>query len=153
MAPMINVCSRLCLIYSFISRFRSHERANVAPIFAIAMIPVMGLTGAAIDYSRANSIKSAMQAAADATALNLVQTAGSQPSGDVSGKASTVFQASFDRPDAQSLHITAQSTSAGVVTVTATAQMATDFMGVLGISNVAIGSSAVAMKTPGDGLG
>ena len=29
-----------------------------APVFAIALIPVLGLTGSAVDYSRANSIRS-----------------------------------------------------------------------------------------------
>jgi len=43
--------------------------------------------------------------------------------------------------------------SNGTVTVSATAQMATDFLGVLGVTNVTIGSRAVAMKTPGDGTG
>src|SRR4051795_12790826 len=107
----------------------------------------------AMDYTRANSIKSAMQAAADATALKLVQNALSLPSGDVSATADPVFKASFSRPDAAQLQISAQSTSSGVVTVTATAQMATDFMGVLGITNIVIGSRTVAMKTPGDGKG
>jgi Flp pilus assembly protein TadG len=134
-------------------RFGADSEATVAPIFAIAMIPVLGLAGYAIDYSRANSIKSAMQAASDATALNLVQNAALLPSGDVSTTASPVFTASFSRPDAMQLQVSAQSTSSGVVTVTATAQMVTDFMGVLGITNIAIGSRTVAMKTPGDGKG
>src|SRR3954467_7465241 len=138
---------------SHFSRFCSDTGANVAPIFAIAIIPIVGLTGSAMDYTRANSIKSAMQAAADATALKLVQNALSLPSGDVSATADPVFKASFSRPDAAQLQISAQSTSSGVVTVTATAQMATDFMGVLGITNIVIGSRTVAMKTPGDGKG
>ena len=145
--------SRLPSVCAYISHFRDNAEANVAPIFAIAIIPVLGLTGAAVDYSRANSIKTAMQAAADTTALNLVRDALSLPSGDVSATATPVFKASFSRPDATQLQVSAQSTSSGVVTVTATAQMATDFMGVLGITNMAIGSRAVAMETPGDGKG
>src|SRR5262245_46462742 len=116
--------SRLPSALTHLSRFRADTNANVAPIFAIAIIPVLGLTGSAVDYSRANSIKLAMQAAADATALNLVQNALFLPSGDVSGTATSVFKASFSRPDATQLQISAQSTSGGVVTVTATAQMA-----------------------------
>ncbi len=145
--------SRLLLARACLARFGQDRSANVAPIFALALVPVVALTGSAVDYSRATAIKSAMQAAADATALNLVQNAASIPSGDVSGTAATIFQASFTRPDAKELSVSAQSTSAGVVTVTATASMATDFMGVLGRSNVTMGSRAVAMKTPGDGLG
>ena len=149
----MHVRSWLSDAWRVVSRFPRDKRANVAPIFAIAAIPVVGLTGSAVDYSRANSIKAAMQAASDATALKLVQNALSLPSGDVSTTAGPVFRASFARPDATQLQISAQSTSSGVVTVTATAQMATDFMGVLGITNVPIGSRTVAMKTPGDGKG
>ena len=36
--------------------------------FALATIPLIGFVGAAVDYSRANSAKAAMQAALDATA-------------------------------------------------------------------------------------
>ena len=46
-------------------------RGNVTPMFALAVIPIFGLIGAAVDYSRANSVRTAMQAAADATALML----------------------------------------------------------------------------------
>ena len=145
--------SRLSSVCAHAARFRTDAEANVAPIFAIAIIPLLGLTGAAVDYSRANSIKSAMQAAADTTALNLVKDALSLPSGNVSATATPVFLASFARPDAAQLQVSAQSTSSGVVTVAATAQMATNFMGVLGITNIAIGSRAVAMQTPGDGKG
>src|SRR5947207_2829347 len=49
------------------SRFLRDHRGSVAPMFAIAVIPVIGLTGAAIDYSRANSVRTGMQAAIDAT--------------------------------------------------------------------------------------
>ena len=150
---MTHALSRLFSACSFFSRFPRDERANVAPIFALAAIPIFGLTGSAVDFSRAASIKSAMQAAADATALNLVQNALSLPSGDVSSAATNVFRASFSRPDAMQLQVSAQSTSSGVVTVTATAQMTTDFMGVVGMTSIAIASRTVAMKTPGDGKG
>ena len=112
---------RVPTICADFSRFRSETRANVVPVFAIALIPVFGLTGAAVDYSRANSIKTAMQAAADATALKLVQNSLTLPSGDVSSTATPVFNASFSRPDAAQLQVSAQSESNGTVTVTASA--------------------------------
>ena len=39
------------------------------------MIPIIGFVGAAVDYSRANSAKAAMQAAIDSTALMLSKDA------------------------------------------------------------------------------
>jgi len=45
------------------------------PMFAATLVPVVGFTGAAVDYSRGNSAKAAMQAALDSTALMLARNA------------------------------------------------------------------------------
>jgi Flp pilus assembly protein TadG len=65
-----------------VNRLRAHLRAfrtanggNVMLTFALATVPIVGLVGGAVDYSRANSDKAAMQAAVDATALMLSKTA------------------------------------------------------------------------------
>ena len=55
--------------------FLQDRRGGVAPMFALAIIPVVGLVGAAIDYSRANSVKAGMQSALDATALAMAKLA------------------------------------------------------------------------------
>ena len=49
--------------------FRKAEGGQVLMTFALATIPMIGFIGAAIDYSRGNSAKAAIQAAADSTAL------------------------------------------------------------------------------------
>ena len=46
-----------------LQRFFQDRRASVASMFAISIIPVIGFIGAAVDYSRASSAKTAMQAA------------------------------------------------------------------------------------------
>ena len=63
-------------IQSLINRLRTRLRAfgkdkdgHVVLTFALATIPIIGFVGAAVDYSRANSDRAAMQAAIDATAL------------------------------------------------------------------------------------
>ncbi|HZN31149.1 MAG TPA: pilus assembly protein TadG-related protein, partial [Xanthobacteraceae bacterium] len=43
--------------------FRTAQGGNVVFTFALAMIPMIGFVGAAVDYSRGNSAKAAMQAA------------------------------------------------------------------------------------------
>src|SRR5690349_19177741 len=60
--------------------FRAANGGNTVVTFALAFIPLVGLTGAAIDYSRANAIKTAMQSAADTTALAVASAAASQTS-------------------------------------------------------------------------
>ena len=44
-------------------RFGIAEEGNVVITFALATIPLVGVVGTAVDYSRANSVKAAMQAA------------------------------------------------------------------------------------------
>jgi Flp pilus assembly protein TadG len=70
--PVVEPRSRaMRRLLSCFSRFWSNRRGNVAIIFALAIVPVMGSIGAAVDYSFANASRTAMQAALDNTALDL----------------------------------------------------------------------------------
>jgi Flp pilus assembly protein TadG len=53
------------------------RRGNVAITFGFAMLPIIGLVGAGIDYSHAISIRVALQAGLDSTALMLSKQAAS----------------------------------------------------------------------------
>ena len=75
------------------SRFLRDRRGGVAPMFAIAIIPVLGLTGAAIDYSRAASVRTGMQAAIDATALAMAKLAPTLTQSELQQKTSDYFNA------------------------------------------------------------
>jgi hypothetical protein len=50
-------------------QFTQDQRGNVAIISALAAVPLLGLVGAAVDYSNAARIKSDLQAALDGAAL------------------------------------------------------------------------------------
>ena len=53
-------------------------------MFALAIVPIIGLVGAAVDYSRGNAARTAMQASLDATALMLSRdAAGMDPDADL----------------------------------------------------------------------
>ncbi len=52
---------------------REGRNGNVAIIFAIAIVPVIGGIGAALDFAMANSNRSSMQKALDSTALALAK--------------------------------------------------------------------------------
>lgn len=47
----------------------SDERGNVMVMFGFAVVPVIGLTGATIDYSRATNVRQVLNAAVDSAAL------------------------------------------------------------------------------------
>src|SRR3954452_10120602 len=88
-------------------RFRNDRRANVAPIFALAIVPVIGLVGMAVDYSRGNSMKAAVQAALDATALAMARTAPNLTAAQLQQQSSDMFFAQFNRSDAKNVVVTA----------------------------------------------
>jgi Flp pilus assembly protein TadG len=71
-----------------LDRFRRHTAGNVAITFGLMMIPIVGMVGAAIDYSNANRIRTWLIAAADAASVGAVvkssaaMTAAAAMSGD-----------------------------------------------------------------------
>ena len=48
-----------------IRRFVQDRRANILPMFGLSLIPIVGLIGAAVDYSRANRTGVMLQDAID----------------------------------------------------------------------------------------
>jgi hypothetical protein len=58
------------------SSLRRDERGSVAIMFGLSLVAIVGIVGAAIDYSRASSLKSAFQVAADAAALAAIADPG-----------------------------------------------------------------------------
>ena len=59
--------------FSTLRRFQRDERGTVGLIFGLSLIPMMGITGAAVDYARASSVRAELQMPADATALALAK--------------------------------------------------------------------------------
>jgi Flp pilus assembly protein TadG len=104
---------------------QENRNGNVAIIFALSLLPIFGLIGAAIDYSRASSVKADMQAALDSTALMLARnpSLSTMTSTQLQTKASNYFSAQFNRANAQASVQTAtynSTTSTVVLTANAT---------------------------------
>src|ERR1700734_3353218 len=100
-------------LWAAVRRFAGAKDGNIAVIFTIAAIPIISFVGAAIDYSRANSARSSMQAALDSTALMLSKdlSTGTITTSQISAKAQAYFAALYTNPDAQSVVISATYTA------------------------------------------
>ncbi len=59
------------MVKRLLERFRRDERGAVTIIFALALLPMIGLAGTVVDYSRAQQTKGRLQVAIDALALKL----------------------------------------------------------------------------------
>ena len=81
-----------------LSRFLRNRDAGVAPMLALAALPLFGFVGAAVDFSRAASARTAMQAALDATALMLSKDAQSLSTADLDAEVERLLQGAVHPP-------------------------------------------------------
>jgi Flp pilus assembly protein TadG len=114
--------------------FRAANAANVTVTFALATVPIVGMVGAAVDYSHANAVKAALQAAADSTALMLSKTAATLTDTQRQTQATAYLTALFTRPEATGLQVTEtySTTNGSQVLIHASANVKTDFMSLVG---------------------
>jgi Flp pilus assembly protein TadG len=131
-------------------RFIGAKEGNIAVIFAIAAVPLISFVGAAIDYTRANSARSSMQAALDSTALMLSKdlSDGTITPSQINAKATAYFTALYTNPDAKSVTVNATytaSTSMGsTIVVNGSGTVTTDFMKVAGFPNLNFNTSSTS---------
>jgi Flp pilus assembly protein TadG len=127
-------------------RFFGNSDGGAAPFLALSLIPLMGFTGAAVDYGRANATKVALQAALDSTGLILSKRADTMPAGDLAAAATGIFKAQFNRPDAQNVTITQQFSSAQqgsfTLKLVGTATVPTRFAALLGAPELTVSATS-----------
>ncbi|MBV8792491.1 MAG: pilus assembly protein [Pseudolabrys sp.] len=131
------------------NKFRQFVRdraGNVAITFAIATLPVIGVVGAAVDFSHGNSVRAAMQNALDSTALMLARDAATLSNADLQTKALNYFTALFTRPEAKNIAISATytSSSGSQVVVNGSATVDTGLMSAIGIRQMTINGTATS---------
>jgi Flp pilus assembly protein TadG len=133
------------------SRFGGADDGNIAVIFAIACLPVLSFVGAAIDYSRANAARSAMQGALDSAALMVSKdlTSGVITTSQISVTAQNYFSALYTNTDATTNPVSATYTAgsgstASTVVITGTGSITTDFMKIAGFPTMGFGVTSTA---------
>ena len=72
----------------------------------IAMIPLMAAVGAAVDYTRASTARTQLQAALDSTALMLSKTAATQSPNQLQSAATAYVTALFTANDVKNVAVT-----------------------------------------------
>ncbi|MGA9002150.1 MAG: pilus assembly protein TadG-related protein [Pseudolabrys sp.] len=133
-----------------LARFLTNARGGVAPLMAVVAVPVMAAVGMAVDYSRVNADRTAFQVALDATALMLSKNAATESHDSLQSQATNTFNSLYSRPEVTDVTVTPTYTSAGgsKLTLNGTAVVHTNFLGVIGISQVDI--SAMSVSTWGN---
>jgi Flp pilus assembly protein TadG len=126
--------------------FRVAQGGNVALTVGLSAVPMFGLVGSAIDYSRMNTFKAEMQGALDATAIMLAREAVGTAPAALQAKAQSYFVANFNRPGAVNVSANATYTGGGTssMRVTASAQVPTTFMRMFGHDSVTVQGESTA---------
>ena len=127
-------------------RFLKDCRGSTIPLLALAVIPIMGAVGAAIDYSRAANIRTGMQNALDSTALMLSKEAATLTAADLTTKATSYFNAIFKTAVAEDVNITtnlsAPQEGSFILSIKGTATVPTTFAKVIGTVQIPISASS-----------
>ena len=127
--------------------FRTDRRGNIAITTALMAVPLMVFGGAALDYSRAQSLRSQLQNAADQAALAAAITDGNKSQRKT--YAEKYFKGLLSNSSFASLSVTpdADVDSSGnviLVKVAASAKSPTSLLNVIGMSDIAVGVNATA---------
>ena len=133
-------------MFDRLARFFRDHRGSIAPMLAFTAIPLMGGVGVAVDFSRANATKTQFQAALDSTALMLSKNAANLSATDLQTQATKYFNALFTNTQAQNVAITTSyaSTGGSQVLLSGSATLPTNFLGLLGYSQLTITASTTA---------
>ncbi len=131
------------------ARFAGANEGNVAVIFTIAAIPIIGFVGAAIDYTRVNQARSSMQSALDSAALMLSKdlSSGKITASEVNSSAQSYFSGLFNQPDANSVTVSSvynpdNGNMGSTITLNGSGNINTDFLKVLGLPSLNFSSSS-----------
>jgi Flp pilus assembly protein TadG len=126
--------------------FLTSAHGNVGLMFGLALVPVVGLAGAAVDYSRTNDVRSGLQSAVDATSLMLAKEAATVSAAQLNADAAKFFTANFNRPDITGATASATYTSGtnSQLKVTASASVPTAFMKIMGFDSIGVSASSTA---------
>ena len=113
-----------------LTRFWKNQQANVAPLPAIAIIPMVGAVGAAVDYARASAARTAFQASLDSTALMLSKTAALQTNSQLQTEATNDVNALFTATNAKNVAVTVaySSTNGSQLVLNGSASINTNFL-------------------------
>lgn len=132
-----------------LARFWNNREGGVAPLLAIAILPLMGAVGVAVDMSRVNAARAAFQASLDSTTLSLTKVAQGLDGAALSAKAEDTFGALFSYPGAHDVALSTALTSpkpgSFSLTITGSARIDTIFGSLLGQNYVPLSASSTAV--------
>lgn len=132
-----------------LARFRSDRRGNVGLIFALAIVPIMAMIGAAVDYSRAAAARAKLQAAVDAATLTAARNAGRMTDAQIADAVTRAIRANMAGETGLAIGSIQVTKVGNSLRVTVDSSMATALWNVIGIKQMEVDvSSQARWNTP-----
>ncbi|MDP3545962.1 MAG: pilus assembly protein TadG-related protein [Phreatobacter sp.] len=128
-------------IFGNAARFRRNEGGGVALIFAICLIPLIGIMGMAVDYAQASRLQARLQSALDAAAVAASSRASGKTGEQIRADALAFFAAQFNEPRVGTPPVTAIVTSS-TLELSSRFEMPASFLPVIGIPTVSVSANA-----------
>ncbi len=120
--------------------FITDRRGNVAIIFALTLMAIMGATGAAVDFSRAMQVRSRLSAALDAAGLAAGKNIDATPEA-ITEIANAYFAANYPADELGVPGALVVGISERFVTLSATAEVDTTIMNIFGYEAMTVNAS------------
>lgn len=115
-------------------------------VFAVAAIPIVLAAGGLVDFSRMYLLKTAMQDALDGTAIMLSKSASSMSSSQIEASANDLFHVNFKGSVVEKVALSpTYRPSDPSVTVTGTATLKTNFLGLIGINEIPVTATSTVV--------
>jgi Flp pilus assembly protein TadG len=125
-----------------LNRFRANERGNVAMLFALSLVPIIGMTGLAVDYARLTNLKEVLQSSIDSAALSLAASASDDTDAELTALAQRIIDDTFKPRGEFTMPPVKIARNGGSITIDAEATQDTAFMQVLGQDDFTVKASA-----------
>ena len=125
-------------------RFRRRSEGSIVPFFAVALVPMVGIVGLAVDYSRANGVRAGMQAALDSAVL----AGAKDDSANWADTALNVFNATFKPKGSSGAAPKFALNADGSFSGTVSASVPMEFLRVIGASSMSVNTQSTATVAP-----
>lgn len=123
--------------------FLADRRGAVVVAFAISLIPIMGMVGASVDYSRASNVRGQLQSALDASVLAVAHNQGMsdvQVERELRAQVDAMMGGAYGSTGL-TLNI-ARNQNDNLLEVAATLNLDTTIFGVMGINYIRVGANS-----------
>ena len=144
---VLQLSRSVLMLWPHFRRFINDQAGNIAVITALALIPIIIGSGAAVDYGRAYMVKSRLSHALDQAGLAV---GSSNPSSDLNDVLGKYFSANYP---AEKLGVPANpemTINNGVIELSAAANVETAFLKLIGINSINVtASSKIIRETRG----